>query len=74
MRELDAGDRGRWDVLVGRESWGGTVLLFVRRDGAETRTAPLAAETPREAERLLLALTDAELRERLDASVEWGGT
>ena len=73
MRELDAGDRGRWDVLVGRESWGGAVLLFARRDGDETRTAPLEVDTARDAERLLLALTDAELRARLDASVEWGG-
>lgn len=73
MRELDAGERGRWDVLVGRESWGGAVLLFARRDAPETRTAPLEAETAREAERLLLALTDAELRARLEASAEWGG-
>ena len=72
MRELDAGARGRWDVVVGRESWGGTVLLFARRDRPETRTAPLAAETVRDAERMLLELSDAELRERLDASAEWG--
>jgi hypothetical protein len=73
MRELDAGERGRWEVLVGRESWGGTVLLFASRDGAETRTAPLDAETARDAERRLLEMTDAELRERLDASTEWSG-
>ena len=73
MRELDAGERGRWDVVVGRESWGGAVLLFARRDRPETRTAPLDAETVREGERVLLALTDAELRARLDASVEWSG-
>lgn len=72
MRELDAGERGRWDVIVGRESWGGTVLLFARRDRAETRTAPLEVETVGDAERLLLALSDAELRARLDAAVEWG--
>lgn len=72
MRELDAGERGRWDVLVGRESWGATVLLFARRDRPETRTAPLEAETVRDAERLLLALSDAELRARLDAAEEWG--
>jgi len=73
MRELDAGERGRWDVVVGRESWGGTVLLFSRRDRPETRTAPLEAETARDAERLLLALSDDDLRARLDASVEWDG-
>lgn len=73
MREFDAGDRGRWDVVVGRESWGGSVLLFACRDRPETRTAPLDAETPRDAERLLVALTDAELRALLEASVEWGG-
>jgi hypothetical protein len=73
VRELDAGPRGRWDVLVGRESWGGAVLLFASRDGAATRTVALDVGTVHDAERLLLALTDAELRERLAASVEWGG-
>ena len=73
MRELDAGERGRWDVLVGRESWGGTVLLFARRDRPETRTTPLEAETVGDAERLLLAFTDAELRARLEAAPEWDG-
>ena len=72
MRELDAGALGRWDVLVGRESWGAAVLLFARRDGAETRTVAIAAETPAEAERLLAGLTDDELRERLAASTPWG--
>ena len=73
MRELDAGPRGRWDVLVGRESWGGAVLLFAHRDRPETRSAALDVSTVRDAERLLLALTDAELLARLDASAEWDG-
>jgi hypothetical protein len=65
MRELTDADGRRWDVLVGRASWGTQVLLFSRRDAAETRSLPLAAETPMAAERELDALTEDELRERL---------
>ena len=65
MRELTDADGRRWDVLVGRASWGTQVLLFSRRDAAETRSLPLAAETPMAAERELDALSDDELRERL---------
>jgi len=71
MRELTDADGRRWDVLVGRASWGTQVLLFARRDAAETRTLPLAAETPMAAERELDALSDEELRARLgEATVE----
>ena len=65
MRELTDAEGRRWDVLVGRASWGTQVLLFARRDAAETRTFPLAAETPVAAERELDALSDEALRERL---------
>jgi len=72
MRDLDDGAGVRWEVLVGRESWGGAVLLFARRDRPETRTHPLAAETVAAAERELAALSDDELRARLAAAVPWG--
>jgi hypothetical protein len=55
----------RWDVLVGRESWGTQVVLFSRRDAPETRSLVLAAESAMAAERELDALTDEELRRRL---------
>ena len=65
MREIIDAAGGRWDVAVGRASWGTQVLLFASRHGGETRSLVLAAETPMAAERELDALTDAELRERL---------
>jgi hypothetical protein len=65
MRDLVDADGRRWDVAVGRESWGTQVLLFACRDRPETRSFVLAAETPMEAERELDGLSDGELRERL---------
>ena len=65
MRDLVDGIGRRWDVAVGRESWGTQVLLFACRDAPETRSVVLAAETPMAAERVLDALSDEELRARL---------
>jgi hypothetical protein len=72
MRDFEDGDGTRWDVTVGKESWGTLTLLFSRRRGREVRTYTLAEETPMAAERLLGELTDAELRERLTEAVPWG--
>ena len=72
MRELDAGERGRWDVIVGRESWGGTVLLFAGGGPPASRAPAREVVRGGDAARLLLARSDAELRARLDAAVEWG--
>ena len=63
----------RWEVTVGRESWGTFVLLFTRRDGADTRRLELAAETPMAAERELDALTDEELQARLTQATPFEG-
>lgn len=66
-------ERGRrWDVTVGKESWGTLSLLFSRHRGREVRTQTLTEETPMAAERLLGELTDDELRERLTEAVPWG--
>jgi hypothetical protein len=65
VREITDALGGRWDVAVGRESWGTQVLLFASRDRPETRSVVLATETPMAAERELDALTDEELRARL---------
>ena len=70
MRELTDAEGRRWDVLVGRASWGTQVLLFSRRDAAETRSLPLGAETPMAAERELEAMSDEELRGRLGEATE----
>ena len=72
MREIADAAGGRWDVLVGRESWGTFVLLFSRRGGVETRSLPMGSETPMAAERELDALSDDELRARLAEARPWG--
>ena len=62
-----------WDVMVGRGSWGSLVLLFSLRGENENRTADLAAETVRQAEQEVAALSDDEVRERLAGSKPWDG-
>jgi hypothetical protein len=65
----DAGRR--WQVALGKESWGTLVLLFSPADGGDARTSVLAAETSLDASAELDALTDEDLRERLRASRPW---
>lgn len=72
MRTFTDPAGAEWDVLVGKESWGTHVLLFSRRDAAETRQLVLGADTMMAAELELGALDDDGLRERLAASVPWG--
>jgi hypothetical protein len=61
----------RWQVTVGKESWGTLVLLFTPAAGGDVRTSILAAETTLAANAELDALTDAELRDRLRDSRPW---
>lgn len=72
MRRFADGEGRAWDVTVGRESWGTLVLVFSLRDGHENRTALMAAETLRDAERELEEMDEAALRERLAGSKPWG--
>lgn len=55
-----------WDVVVGRESWGALLALFVRADGHEIRQAPLRADDVLHAEQELDALLRDELQTLLD--------
>lgn len=71
MRNFRDAEGREWDVVVGRESWGTLVLLFSPRVGSDNRTAPLLAETTREAEQALQELEEDELRERLATSTPW---
>jgi hypothetical protein len=65
-------DRGeRWQVVLGKESWGTLVLLFSPDAGGETRTSILSSETMRDATAELDAMTDDDLRARLRDSREW---
>ena len=71
MRSFTDGEGRQWDVTVGRESWGNLVLLFSPRRGNDNRTLLVAAETSRQAEAELAALSEEELRARLDGSTPW---
>lgn len=71
MRIVEDAEGRSWDVMVGRGSWGSLVLLFSLRGANENRTADLAAETVRQAEQELSALSDDEVRARLADSKPW---
>jgi hypothetical protein len=71
MREImDAGGR-RWDVVVGKESWGTLVVLFSPRSEGPARKSTLRAETALDAERELADMSEEELRSRLATSEPW---
>ena len=59
-----------WDVVVGRESWGALLALFVPTGGGTVRQAMLTAAGYNEAHQELEAMGDAELQALLDRSVE----
>jgi hypothetical protein len=61
----------RWQVVIGKESWGTLVLLFSPTDGGGARTSILAAETTFAANAELDALSDDQLRDRLRDSRPW---
>jgi hypothetical protein len=62
-------DGARWDIVVGRESWGALFALFVPVGGAgPVRRTLLRAEDSLAAQRLLSDMTDAELQELLERS------
>ena len=66
-------DAGRaWDVVLGRESWGTLVALFVPVDGGAPRQAVLPAASHDEAQRALDGMDVAGLRELLRTSTEKG--
>lgn len=71
MRIVEDDQGNRWDVSVGRESWGAQMLLFARRDAREFRAAGIEADARLGAEQELSALSDAELRERFAAAAPW---
>lgn len=65
-------DAGRkWQVTLGKESWGTLVLLFTPESGADPRTSVLSSETMFDASAEMQALDDDALRERLRDSRPW---
>ena len=71
MRVFTDDDGRRWQVMIGKESWGTLVLLFSPADGGEARTSILSAETQLTANAELDAMTDGGLRDRLRGSRSW---
>lgn len=71
MRSFTDVGGARWQVVLGKESWGTLVLLFSPLAGGDTRTSILAAETSFEANAELDALSDDDLRDRLRTSRPW---
>jgi hypothetical protein len=71
MRSFAAADGSSWQVVLGKESWGTLVLLFTPMMGDGARTSTLSAETMFDASAELDALTDDELRVRLEDSRPW---
>jgi hypothetical protein len=72
MRTFSDAIAARWQVTVGKESWGTLVLLFTPVDTNGARTAIMSAETMFQASLELDALTDDALRARLADSRPWG--
>jgi hypothetical protein len=71
MRRFRDGTGREWDVILGRESWGTHVALFVPRDGGpQVRQAPLAAAAYDVAVQELDGMDDAALQALLDGSSE----
>lgn len=61
----------RYDVSVGRESYGMQVVLFFPQGGGDVLKAMLAAETRLDAQAELDAFSDEDLRECLDRAIPW---
>lgn len=61
MRRFVDEDGQGWEVIIGRESWGGMVALFVPASGAVLQKA-LTADSHAEAQAMLDGATEDELR------------
>lgn len=74
MRRFKDESGGVWDAVVGRESWGAVVALFVPRSGdGPARQASIPADGFEEATSWMESCSDDELRARLAESTEKTG-
>jgi hypothetical protein len=73
MRRFRDRDGRVWDVVVGRESWGALLALFVPVDGDGVRQTMLNAAGYNEAHQELDALEPDAVQALLDRSVEKEG-
>jgi hypothetical protein len=74
MRRFRDRDGRAWDVVMGHESWGALLALFVPINGAGVRQTMLNASGYHEANEELDALEQDGLQALLDRSVEKEGT
>jgi hypothetical protein len=58
-----------WEVVVGRESWGTVVAIFVPRTGGGPRQTLLDATSYEKGSRLLREMNEEELKGLLQVSV-----
>lgn len=68
MRSIRDGQGRHWDVAVSQESYGTVAVYFAVRAGSEVRRDVLEAQNAINGEQELAALSDDELRARLDAA------
>lgn len=70
MKTFEDESGATWDVVAGRESWGGLLALFIPRNrgGTGVRQAPLRASDYQQALSELHELDENELRRLLEAS------
>ncbi|MFO7858744.1 MAG: hypothetical protein R6V11_07465 [Ectothiorhodospiraceae bacterium] len=71
MRRISDSEGNHWDVVVGRESYGMQVYLFMPVDGGGIRKALMAADTRLDGEQELEAADSSFLQDRLAMSVPW---
>lgn len=74
MRTFRDRNGRRWQVAVGRESYGVRVLLFTPLGASGVRKLPLESRNSLDAGVELAALSVATLRDRLERSVPWDGS
>lgn len=70
MRRFTDENGREWDVILGRESWGANLALFVPRGGGTARQAILPSSDYNVAAQQLETLGDDELADMLRGSVE----
>ncbi len=69
MRVFQSPDGVEWQVMIGRESWGGFVtILSPTRGNDEPRQAPLTVGSMEEAQKWLSSMNEEDLAELLEAS------
>lgn len=68
MRRFSDREGRAWDVVLGRESWGAHVALFVPAQSGEIRQAPLQADRYDTAVQELDEMSEGQLQALLDAA------